>query len=154
MAIPVIMPKQGQSVETCIITRWYKNTGDRVKTGDLLFSYETDKAAFELESPCDGFLLETFFDEGAEVPVLMNVAVIGQKGESVSAFIPGKTAAPPAETAPSVKKEEVSKKESAVIQAAVSSTGSRIRISPRAKRLAENKGLNYTGCRDPDQTVE
>ncbi|MCX6330975.1 MAG: dihydrolipoamide acetyltransferase family protein [Bacteroidia bacterium] len=143
MAIPVIMPKQGQSVETCIITRWYKNTGDSVKTGDLLFSYETDKAAFELESPGDGFLLETFFDEGAEVPVLMNVAVIGQKGESVSAFIPGKTAAPPAETAPSVKKEEVSKQESAVIQAAVSSTDSRIKISPRAKRLAENKGLNY-----------
>jgi pyruvate dehydrogenase E2 component (dihydrolipoamide acetyltransferase) len=73
----------------------------------------------------------------------MNVAVIGQKGESVSAFIPGKTAAPPAETAPSVKKEEVSKQESAVIQAAVSSTDSRIKISPRAKRLAENKGLNY-----------
>lgn len=143
MAIPVIMPKQGQSVETCIITRWYKNTGDSVKTGDLLFSYETDKAAFELESPGDGFLLETFFDEGAEVPVLMNVAVIGQKGESVTAFIPGKTAAPPAETATSVKKEEASKKESAVIQAAVSSTDSRIRISPRAKRLAENKGLNY-----------
>jgi pyruvate dehydrogenase E2 component (dihydrolipoamide acetyltransferase) len=143
MAIPVIMPKQGQSVETCIITRWYKNTGDSVKTGDLLFSYETDKAAFELESPGDGFLLETFFDEGAEVPVLMNVAVIGQKGESVSAFIPGKTAAPPAEIASSAKKEEASKKESAVIQAAVSSTDSRIRISPRAKRLAENKGLNY-----------
>ena len=143
MAIAVIMPKQGQSVETCIITRWYKNTGDSVKTGDLLFSYETDKAAFELESPVDGFLLEIFFDEGAEVPVLMNVAVIGQKGESVSAFIPGKTGAPPAETAPSAKKEELSEKEDAVIQSAVSSTDSRIRISPRAKRLAENKGLNY-----------
>jgi pyruvate dehydrogenase E2 component (dihydrolipoamide acetyltransferase) len=143
MAIPVIMPKQGQSVETCIITRWFKNTGDSVKTGDLLFSYETDKAAFELESPGDGFLLETFFGEGAEVPVLMNVAVIGQKGESVSAFIPGKTAAPAAETEPSVKKEDLSKQESAIVQAAISSTDSRIRISPRAKRLAENKGLNY-----------
>ena len=65
MAIPVIMPKQGQSVETCIITKWFKKKGDRILTGDLLFSYETDKAAFDLESPADGILLEVIFGEGA-----------------------------------------------------------------------------------------
>jgi pyruvate dehydrogenase E2 component (dihydrolipoamide acetyltransferase) len=97
MAIPVIMPKQGQSVETCIITKWYKNSGDKVSENDLLFSYETDKAAFEMESPGDGILLEIFFAEGAEVPVLTNVAVIGKPGESVSAYIPG--AAKSADTA-------------------------------------------------------
>jgi len=61
MATPVIMPKQGQSVETCIITQWFKAAGDKVSTGDILFSYETDKAAFDLESPAEGILLETFF---------------------------------------------------------------------------------------------
>ena len=50
MAIPVIMPKQGQSVETCIITSWLKKKGEVVHTGDILFSYETDKAAFDMES--------------------------------------------------------------------------------------------------------
>ncbi len=89
MAIPVTMPKQGQSVETCIITKWYKRPGDKVSANDLLFSYETDKAAFELESPADGILLDIFFDEGAEVPVLINVAVIGQPGEATAPFMPG-----------------------------------------------------------------
>jgi biotin carboxyl carrier protein len=54
MAIPVIMPRQGQSVETCIITRWFHGKGDKVSAGDILFSYETDKAAFDVESPADG----------------------------------------------------------------------------------------------------
>ena len=54
MAIAVIMPKQGQSVETCIISKWFKNKGENVSVGDILFSYETDKAAFDLESPADG----------------------------------------------------------------------------------------------------
>ncbi len=79
MATAVIMPKQGQSVETCIITKWFKIKGESVSAGDILFSYETDKAAFDLESPIDGTLLEIFFPEGSEVPVLMNVAVIGKE---------------------------------------------------------------------------
>ena len=54
MATAVIMPKQGQSVETCIITKWFKAKGESVSAGDILFSYETDKAAFDLESP-DGW---------------------------------------------------------------------------------------------------
>ncbi len=89
MATPVIMPKQGQSVETCIITQWFKKKGDTVSTGDILFSYETDKAAFDLESPAEGTLLEVFFPDGAEVPVLETVAVIGKKGETTDAFRKG-----------------------------------------------------------------
>ena len=46
MATAVIMPRQGQSVESCLIGRWYKNKGDKVSAGDLLFTYETDKATF------------------------------------------------------------------------------------------------------------
>jgi len=48
------MPKQGQSVESCIITTIHKKKGDLVKKGDILFSYETDKASFEEESPVGG----------------------------------------------------------------------------------------------------
>ena len=88
MATAVIMPKQGQSVETCIITKWFKNKGESVSVGDILFSYETDKAAFDLESPAEGILLDVFFGEGAEVPVLVNVAVIGKSGEETDSFNP------------------------------------------------------------------
>src|SRR4030042_5090827 len=104
MAIPVIMPKQRQSVERVIITHWFKAAGDKVYEGDILFSYETDKAAFDLESPGDGILLEIFFGEGDEVPVLLNVAVIGQKGESTESFKQGiiSTVTQPAEARSSV----------------------------------------------------
>ena len=89
MATTVIMPKQGQSVETCIITKWFKQKGESVSVGDILFSYETDKAAFDLESSADGTLLDIFFGEGAEVPVLANVALIGKRGEETQSFNPG-----------------------------------------------------------------
>jgi pyruvate dehydrogenase E2 component (dihydrolipoamide acetyltransferase) len=88
MATPVIMPRQGQSVETCIITQWLKKKGDLIKKGDILFSYETDKAAFEEEAQADGILLEVFFNDGDEVPVLTSVAVIGEEGESTAEFRP------------------------------------------------------------------
>ena len=145
MAIPVIMPKQGQSVETCIITRWFKAAGDKVSKGDILLSYETDKAAFDMESPCDGILLEIFFAEGDEVPVLMNLAVIGQKGESTEPFkqkITGSTT----QTAPAMSPDE--EKTSVVTypksKADIPPAESRIKISPRAKRLAQVKGVNYS----------
>ncbi len=92
MAIPVIMPRQGQSVESCILTEWYKNQGDTVSRGDLLFAYETDKAAFEEEAQADGILLTRFYEAGDEVPVLVNVAVIGTEGEPVDEFRPGAAA--------------------------------------------------------------
>ncbi len=47
MAIPVIMPRQGQSVESCILGKWHISVGDSVSAGDLLFTYETDKAVFD-----------------------------------------------------------------------------------------------------------
>ena len=168
MATPVIMPKQGQSVETCIITRWFKAAGDKVSTGDILFSYETDKAAFDLESPADGILLDTFFGEGDEVPVLINVAAIGQKGESADPYRPGPASlltenipaeiqpdkeisttqlsqpVPQSQPQPQPQPQPQSQPQpQPQSQPQSSLTDARIRISPRAKRLAENKGIDY-----------
>ena len=86
MAVAVIMPRQGQSVESCIITEWKKNVGEAVKTGDVLFSYETDKSSFEETAKADGVLLARFYEADDDVPCLFNVAVIGNPGESVDAF--------------------------------------------------------------------
>jgi pyruvate dehydrogenase E2 component (dihydrolipoamide acetyltransferase) len=143
MATAVIMPKQGQSVETCIITKWFKNKGESVSVGDILFSYETDKAAFDLESPIDGILLELFFAEGDEVPVLENVAVIGKPGDSTDSFNPGKLTQ--AATLPSASSQNdtptISKQSDNNVTIV---TNSRIKISPRAKLLADKKGINYS----------
>ena len=113
MANPVLMPKQGITVESCILTKWNVKVGDTVKKGDVLFSYETDKSSFDQESEFDGEVLALFCEEGDEVPVLTNVCVIGNKGEDCSAFAPG--GAPVAEAkevpaeapAQSVEKKEV-----------------------------------------------
>ena len=64
----VIMPKEGITVESCIIGEWKKNVGDPVSAGDVLFTYETDKAEFECESTASGTLLAKFFAAGDEVP--------------------------------------------------------------------------------------
>ncbi len=88
MAKPVLMPKQGITVESCVLTKWNVKVGDVVKKGDVLFSYETDKSAFDQESEFDGEVLALFCEEGDEVPVLTNVCAIGNKGEDVSSFAP------------------------------------------------------------------
>ncbi len=93
MASAVIMPKAGITVESCIIGTWEKKVGDSVKVGDVLFSYETDKASFECESTAEGVLLDIFFEEGDEVPCLTNVCAIGQVGEDCSNLRGGSAAA-------------------------------------------------------------
>ena len=142
MAIPVLMPRQGQSVETCILGEWVKKKGDAVKVGDILFSYETDKASFEEEAKADGILLDVFFAEGDEVPVLVNVAVIGAASESVDEFRPGgQVAAPIAETVAVV--EVVAEKATAPEVKTVAEPSEKVKISPRAKNLAEKAGVIY-----------
>ena len=61
MAVPVLMPRQGQSVESCILGQWYKSVGEEVSEGDILFSYETDKASFEEEAKEERYSLGNFF---------------------------------------------------------------------------------------------
>lgn len=137
MAVPVLMPRQGQSVESCILGQWYKQVGETISEGDILFSYETDKASFEEEAKADGVLLATFFEEGDEIPVLANVAVIGSEGESFEEFKPGNESA--SEKPEPEEKEEAPK----IIEFDVEdeSPGKRIRISPLARNMAESLGL-------------
>ena len=90
MATAVIMPRQGQSVESCIITEWKKKVGDKVSVGDVLFSYETDKSAFDEAATAEGTLLKVFAAEGDDVPCLETVCIIGNEGEDISSLIPKK----------------------------------------------------------------
>ncbi len=133
MATVVIMPRQGQSVESCVITAFNKKVGDTVEKGEVLFSYETDKSSFDEPASVSGKILAIFREEGDDVPCLENVLVIGEEGEDVSAFVP-KTEE--SATAVEEKKEEVKEVqvETAVSVEATSGVGS---ISPRARILAD-----------------
>lgn len=151
MAKPIIMPRQGQSVETCIITEWHKQKGDQVEVGDLLFSYETDKASFEEEAEETGILLEIFFDADDEVPVLTTIGVIGSPGEDFSDLVPKatkeettetntetNTKAEPQQTQTKMQSDSLPEK---ISQTAAPDNG--LKISPRAKNLAIKHNLDY-----------
>ena len=145
MAHAVIMPRQGQSVETCILTDWFLKKGDEVSAGDLLFAYETDKASFDEVADADGILLDIFFSAGDEVPVLTNVAVIGEEGEDVEEFKP--------KSDDSDIKEDEKRKFGAAVEiksqtentpgvGTVAETG-KLKISPRARKLTLQTGIDY-----------
>ena len=135
MATVVIMPRQGQSVESCIITAFNKKVGDTVEKGDVLFSYETDKSSFDEPAPEAGKILAVFYEEGDDVPCLENVLVIGSDGEDISAFLPKKEA----EEAPAAAEEAAPVKEEAapVATATAETVDAHTAISPRARILAE-----------------
>ena len=142
MANVVIMPKQGQSVESCILTEFKKKKGDKVAVGDILFAYETDKASFEEESKFEGTVLEVFFNDGDEIPCLENVMVIGAEGESVDEFRPSSAAAGSAEVQmPQVSEHAVVEEKKAVAQVVAEAAADRP-ISPRAKALAAKLRVN------------
>ena len=148
MATPVIMPRQGQSVESCIIGKWHKNVGDKVSIGDILFTYETDKSTFDEESKTDGMMLAMFFEEGDDVPCLMNVCVIGEEGEVTDEFKPD-TQDDGSSNTSSVKNDDGNQQASNGSESVnVSDTiyakdiNEELKISPRAKNLADRLGVD------------
>lgn len=148
MASIVIMPRQGQSVESCVITEWKKKKGDKVALKDVLFSYETDKSAFEEEAAVEGVLLETFAEDGDDVPCLNPVCIIGNEGEDISALIAevksklgGEAPAAAAEAAPV---QETKAEAPAAVSTAAATGDGFVRISPRARNLAEKTGADIS----------
>ncbi len=143
MAIGVVMPKAGITVEECMITKWEKKVGDTVKVGEILFSYETDKAVFECESTAEGKLLAIFFEEGDEVPVLVNVCAIGTAGDDITALRPDGANASVEATPTALENADIATTdESPVVDSTSALSSDRIKISPRAKNLAEKAGVN------------
>ena len=142
MAEAISMPRLGQSVETCIITKWFKNQGDYVKEGDLLFSYETDKAAFEETANISGTILDIFYEEGDEVPVLATVAVIGIQGESIQDFSPEAKRSEEKRLNEKNPADKIKKEYSDIIQNFPPHKNKKIRISPRARNMAAELGID------------
>jgi pyruvate dehydrogenase E2 component (dihydrolipoamide acetyltransferase) len=164
MAEIINMPKLSDTMTEGVVAEWHKKVGDTVKSGELLAEIETDKATLEFESFFDGVLLYIGIEKGKPAPVNSLLAIIGEKGEDISALVAsaGKTDAPAEEKKEEKKveatvvdkKEEVKVEEkapAAVTSApkstpAVSNTSSngRILASPLAKKLAEEKGVDLS----------
>ncbi|MCC7208117.1 MAG: E3 binding domain-containing protein, partial [Anaerolineae bacterium] len=162
MATAVVMPKLGNSVETSLIASWKKKPGDTVAVGETLCEVETDKATMEVESPVAGTVLALFFKAGDDVPVMTNIAAIGQPGENFDELWPEGAAKPAASAAPASQPAPAAQPTvaahagnghegaRAAAAAAPEATGSLLPtqapgISPRARNLAKNKGLDLSG---------
>ncbi|MBQ9939955.1 MAG: 2-oxo acid dehydrogenase subunit E2 [Clostridia bacterium] len=133
------MPRQGQSVESCVITTWEKKVGDKISVGDILFTYETDKSSFEEKAAVEGTLLAILADEGEDVPCLDNVCLIGPAGTDVSAFLNASSAQAEAPVQAAAPVQTATPVQAAVTTATEVNVE---KISPRAKNLALKTGAD------------
>jgi pyruvate dehydrogenase E2 component (dihydrolipoamide acetyltransferase) len=137
------MPKMSDTMTEGVIVSWLKQVGDDIKPGDILAEVETDKATMELENYVKGTLLHIGIPAGGSVPVDALIAIVGQKGEDISALLNGATA-----PAAAPAKAEETKVETAAPTAptpapvANTSNDSRVKASPLAKKIADEKGID------------
>ena len=164
MAEVINMPRLSDTMEEGTLAKWFKKVGDTVKEGEILAEIETDKATMEFESFYDGVLLHIGIDEGSTAPVDSIIAIIGSKGEDISKIINNDTPVVKEEPTPAVKeeptpvvkeeptpavKEEPTPvvKEEVKADSTISISNDRILISPLAKKLANEKGIDISAIK-------
>jgi pyruvate dehydrogenase E2 component (dihydrolipoamide acetyltransferase) len=141
MPIDVLIPPVGTNVETLTLVTWYRREGEWVEKDEPLFAVETDKATLDVEAPASGFLRRVVAAEGEAVGTLTRIAVIAAPGEELELAA--------AEGHESRGAEEqggrLAERQAGLVPAApaTSSRGGRIFISPRARRLAEARGVDW-----------
>lgn len=107
MAVAIVMPKAGNSVEECVLSKWRIKVGDTIRKGDIIADAETDKTSIEVEATEGGSVLALFAAEGDLVPVLTAICAVGTAGEDASSLAPsGAPAAAPAPDAIPVPEAE------------------------------------------------
>ena len=139
MATEVLLPKNGNTVESCIILEWKKQEGDEVAEGEIICEVETDKATFEVESTAAGVLRKQLVSEGDDVPVLSPIAVVGGAEEEISELV--------GENAGSSESEEV--EESSEAEASPGAT----EIAPEGKPEASPKSPGAGAAPGPAATT-
>ena len=143
MATPVFLKKLSWTMEEGLLGKWVKHEGDQVKEGEALCEIETEKATDELQAPASGTLLKIVYAEGTTIPVNSVIAVIGSPGEDISS-ISGLGPPPKAVAAPV---EVQAQREVSARKASGSEVLAEMRISPSARRLARERGIDLTQIR-------
>jgi pyruvate dehydrogenase E2 component (dihydrolipoamide acetyltransferase) len=141
MAFSVVMPALEMAQETGKLVSWRKKEGENVTKGELLLEVETDKAVMEIESPADGVLAGIRVREGAVVPVGQTIAWIVRPGEAV----PSEVVPPPAAISPAAIQIKASNRDA--ISSPQQPEGAGARVSPKARRLAKERGVDLSRVR-------
>lgn len=151
MAIVINMPRLSDTMEEGVVAKWHVKVGDQVSEGDLLAEIETDKATMDFEAfpGQEGKLLYIGIEEGQTAPVDDILAILGDEGEDVEAILAENKGGGSSEktTSEEPKAEEKSAPtesapESTPAPAAESSSNGRLKASPLAKKMAEEKGIS------------
>ncbi len=100
MAQQVLMPKQGNTVEACLLVQWKVAVGDTVEVGQIICEAETDKATVDVESTAAGTVLALLADIDVEVPVMEPIMIVGEAGENIDGLTGGAAASPEPASAP------------------------------------------------------
>jgi len=87
VAVPIVMPKLGLTMESATVVVWHKREGDRVEKGETIVEVETDKIVNEVQSPASGIVLKVLVAEGTEAKVQTLLAVIGEPGEDLAELL-------------------------------------------------------------------
>lgn len=158
MAEVIRMPRLSDTMTEGKIVSWNKKVGDAVKPGDVMAEVETDKATMELESYQEGVLLHIGVEAGNAVIVDGILAVIGKAGEDFQSLLSGavETAAAPAPSATPAEPMPQATSTNTPAEAS-SSSDSRVKASPLAKKIAEEKGIDIqklTGSGDGGRIVK
>lgn len=136
----ITVPRLSDTMTEGKVAKWHKNVGDEVKEGDILAEIETDKAVQDFESEFNGTLLHQGVAEGNGGPVDSVLAIIGPAGTDVSAILSGGKAK--AENKPTAEKPKEIKEETVKAEVAQNNDGSRLAISPLARKMAAEKGID------------
>ena len=139
MAEVINMPRLSDTMEEGTLAKWFKKVGDTVKEGEILAEIETDKATMEFESFHDGTLLHIGIDEGSTAPVDSIIAIIGSKGEDISSFLKNADLKVKEDPKPEVKEDPK--------PVSNNKPSDRILVSPLAKRLAKEKGIDISSVK-------
>jgi pyruvate dehydrogenase E2 component (dihydrolipoamide acetyltransferase) len=137
MAVSVVMPALEMAQETGKLVSWLKKEGEHVKKGEMLLEVETDKAVVEVEALSDGILGGITAKEGDVIPVGQTIAWLLKEGEQ-----PPAPSATPAQTGRRTDAGPAAAAGAAAAPAAAPSAGGRARISPKARKLAQEKGVD------------
>ena len=154
MATIIDMPKLSDTMTTGTLVRWLKKEGDSVSNGDMIAEIETDKATMEVECFEDGVILKSYCNEGDEVAVGDPIAAVGEAGEEAPKAKGAAASDAKAEAAQKPEKDDeadepATKSESVPSSSPKTSETSnsedkRIKASPLAKKIAEDKGIDLT----------
>lgn len=141
MAEIITMPRLSDTMTEGKVAKWHKNIGDSVKEGDILAEIETDKAVQDFESEFNGKLLYIGVEEGGQTLVDNILAIIGKEDEDISHLLgQNPVSAPTVEKKTEPKQEEIQNTDNQNI----SEKGERINISPLARKIAKEKGLDIS----------